>query len=116
MQNMKHVAITTGLKSTIAVDGEDLTDKVEFIAFQVQPNEMPVVSLGLKGVVEFEGEAEVVYVAQQSFGEMFDKFVASLDLDHMSEVALEDDEAMTGRNPVLNAYLKYLKEAAHGRD
>lgn len=109
------VEITCGLNNSVVVDGVDLTDSVDFVGFQFEPgNTLPIVTLGIKGEVKLVGEAKVEYLREVPTSTIICEFLESLDVRLMTEVALEGD--LSGKYPVSEAYIRYLKERALERD
>lgn len=112
---LAEVRITLGLSPSIEVDGEDITDKVAFVGFAVEPGvTIPVIQLGMKGEFTLEGQAEVDVLRDPGASEVVLAFLESLDPQAIYDKAMEDED-LDGKGGVVGAVLRVMKERArHG--
>lgn len=107
---MQDVKITLGAENRITVDGQDLTDQVNFVGLEVELGQtLPVVTLGMKARVEIEGQTRVQVGTDRSPADMIASFLDSLDPNEVYDLAMEDDN-LDGPGGVTAAILRAVKE------
>lgn len=109
---LAEVKISLGLSPSIEVDGENITDRVAFVGFAVEPGvTIPVIQLGMKGEFELEGQADVDVLRSPGASEQVLAFLESLDPQQIYEKAMEDED-LDGKGGVVGAILRVMKEKA----
>lgn len=108
--SVSDIQLKLGMKNSVVVDGQDITDSVNFVGVQHEPGQtLPILTLGIKGGIELEGDMEVSYVQDATLGQMMSAFFSTLDPEKIMNEALEDEDVDKG---VCEAIMRVLERKA----
>lgn len=93
---MQDVRIELGLEPRVIVDGDDLTDKVDFVGVQCELGQtLPIVTLGMKAVVQVDGAAVVEAAHDLTPTQHIHSFLDGLDAEEIYDLAMESEKLET---------------------